>query len=121
VQVVEHPPQWALLESMSTQPVPQSIWPDGQAQTPAPLQVVPLVQVWPQKPQLELSLLKSRQVPLQQCPLAHCPSTWHVVEPLVAIFEAQLPPTQTWPPVQAVVADVSQEPVPSHAGAIFEE
>ena len=81
---------------MSTQPVPsQSAVPLGQAQLPLPLQVSPLEQMVPQAPQLELSLLKSRQMPLQQCPLWHCPLTWHVVELLVAIFPAQLLLTQT--------------------------
>lgn len=82
-------------ESTSTQPVPQSAVPLGQAQLPLPLQVVPFWQTMPQPPQLELSLLKSRQVPLQQCPLWHCPLTWHVVELLAAIFPAQLLLTQT--------------------------
>jgi len=120
LQFVLHPPQWTLFWRMSTHPVPQSNWFAGQAQVPLPLQVVPFAQTWPQEPQLELSLFQSRQVPLQQCPLEHCPSTWHVVALLVAIFDVQLPLTQTWLPVQAVVAELSQEPVPSHAGAIFD-
>jgi hypothetical protein len=58
---------------------------------------------------LALSLLKSRQIPLQQCPLVHCTSAWQVVEALVAIFAAQLLLTQTgWLPVQVVVAEESQ-------------
>ncbi len=76
----------------------------------------------PQPPQLELSLLKSRQVPvpLQQCPLWHCPLTWHVVALLLAIFVLQLPPMQAWPDeVQFVVVDV-QEPCELHAPAILD-
>ena len=111
-------PQWVLDESMSTHPVPQSAVPLGQAQLP--LQVVPFWQMMPQPPQLELSLLKSRQVPPQQCPLWHCPLTWHVVALLVAIFVLQLPPTQAWPcDVQLVVVD-AQEPCELHAPATLD-
>jgi hypothetical protein len=75
----------------------------------------------PQTPQLESSVVRSRHVPLQQVPLAHCTGTWQVVELLVEIFAVQLPLTQTgWLPVQAVFAELSQEPDPSHTGAIFE-
>jgi hypothetical protein len=92
----------------------------GQLQLPLPLQVVPLAQTWPQVPQFELSLLRSLQVPLQQCPLTHWPSTRQAVLLPVVIFEVQLPAMQTWLPVQAVVAAVSQDPAESQTGAIFD-
>jgi uncharacterized membrane protein len=98
---------------------PQRVVPAVQAQLP-PEQVCPVGHALPQLPQLLLSLLESRQVPAQQSPLWHCPLIWHAVVLLVAIFDEQAAPTQTWLPVQGFVAPVSQWPAESQDGAMTE-
>jgi len=88
-QVSLHAPQLSAFEVRSTQTPLQSLWPDGQVQTP-PLHVAVAGHVLPQPPQLVVSELSlTHDAP-------HCVSP----APQVAVqlpFEQTDPVAQTWP------------------------
>jgi hypothetical protein len=117
----EEPQCWSDAVMSTHAPPPQAAVPGGHAQLPL-WQVFPFWQTFPQKPQLELSFAKSRHLLLlvQQCPLAHCPSTWQAVELVVGIFEAQLPPMQARPLVTQFVVTGPQAWLESQADAMLE-
>jgi hypothetical protein len=88
VQATPQAPQFAALESVSTQAEPQRVVPAGHTHMPI-AQVVPRAQTVPQAPQLAVSLVVSTHAPL------------HVVRPIVQVI-VHTPDEHTWPMAQAV-------------------
>jgi len=86
VQARPHMPQLAVLVLVSTQAVPQSVWPVGQRQAPA-WQVCAAGQAVPQRPQLASSVIVSTQAAPQ------------AVRP---VGQRHAPIWQVWPPEHAV-------------------
>jgi hypothetical protein len=84
-----HPPQFVLLDCVSTQFPPHAIWPEGQAQLP-PVQVDPTGHAWPHDPQFATLEVVSTHAPAEHC-------IWPVGQP----DDEHAPLAQTWVPVQA--------------------